>query len=68
MPAGEPTPATDGRILERADAPALVAAMLIALVMLGMFSGMPVHGDAAAYGYRSAVWMAENGLQPVPAG
>ncbi len=42
-----------------------LAASAALLVLLG---DLPVFGDAWGYGYRSARWMADNGMQPVPAG
>ena len=46
--------------------PVVLLAVTVALYLL--LWDIPLYGDAWGYGYRSAEWMADNGLQPVPAG
>ncbi len=42
--------------------------LLTAVLYVTVFGTMPVYRDALGYGYRSARWMAENGLTPIPRG
>jgi 4-amino-4-deoxy-L-arabinose transferase-like glycosyltransferase len=46
----------------------LSAFLVIVFLYIFVYADMPVYGDAWGYGYHSASWMAENDLQPIPAG
>jgi hypothetical protein len=64
-----------GPIRRRIDWPGMIArrqaflfSALAAVVLFTVFSDLPVFGDAAAYGYSTARWIADHGMTPIPAG
>ncbi len=60
-----PEPATGGG---RVDRLLLLGLLAITAALYLLLAEVPLYGDAWSYGYRSAEWMSENGLQPIPAG
>lgn len=54
--------------LDRRDLTMLAACMAASVVLLLFLGDLPVFGDGWAYGYRSASWIAQHGMQPVAGG
>lgn len=54
--------------LRRPDRLVLLGILAVTAAVYLLLWDIPLYGDAWGYGYRSAEWMAENGLQPIPAG
>jgi len=46
----------------------VICLFISALLLVVWFGQVPLFGDSLGYGYASASWIADNGLQPVPAG
>ncbi|MGM0626718.1 MAG: hypothetical protein ACQETZ_00985 [Candidatus Fermentibacterota bacterium] len=53
---------------KRGDRLVLLGLLAVTIALYLLLCNIPLYGDAWGYGYRSAVWMADNGLQPIPAG
>ena len=52
----------------RTDRLVLLGLLAVTITLYLLLCHIPLYGDAWGYGYQSAVWMADNGLQPIPAG
>ena len=53
---------------KRSDRLVLLGLLAVTITLYLLLCNIPLYGDAWGYGYRSAAWMADNGLQPIPAG
>ncbi|NLP04787.1 hypothetical protein GX411_02395 [Candidatus Fermentibacteria bacterium] len=47
---------------------ALLLCLAAAVVLMVLSAGIPVSGDAWGYSYRTARWIADNGMTPIPCG
>lgn len=47
---------------------AVLSLLLLTVIVYVLLADVPIQGDAWAYGYRTANWMVDNGLQLIPAG
>lgn len=56
------------RALDGGDRLAALLCLAAAAGLLLLYGGSPVTGDAWGYGYRTARWISEHGMSPVPAG
>ncbi len=53
---------------KRADGWVLLGLAILSAVLFVLMMDRPIYGDAYGYGYRSARWMLEHDLQPIPGG
>lgn len=54
--------------MKKSDSYIIMVILLVVIVLFLVFSRVPLYGDGFGYAFRSAHWMAENDLQPIPSG